>query len=61
MSKNMQELDSKKEELHENKHKLGKLIEETTLKKRNMPCFVDVTHFGIVNKEDGNASDNSDK
>ena len=57
----MQELDGKKEELHENKCKLEKLIEETTLKKRNMSCFVDVTHFGIVNKEASNASDSSDK
>ena len=57
----MQELDGIKEELHENNHKLEKLIEETTPKKRNMPCFVDVTHLGIVNEEVGNASDSSDK
>ena len=61
LSKNMQELDDKKEELHENKCKLEKLIEETTLKKRNMPHFVDVTHLGIVNEEVCNASDSSDK
>ena len=61
LSKNMQELDGKKEELDENKHKLEQLIEETTPKKRNMPCFVDVTHLGVVNEEVGNASDTSDK
>ena len=61
LSKNMQELDDKKEELHENKHKLEKLIEVTTPKKRNMPWFVDMTHLGIVNEEVGNASDSSDK
>ena len=61
LSKNMQELDDKKEELHENKCKLEKLIEETTPKKRNIPHFVDVTHLGIVNEEVGNASDSSDK
>ena len=57
----MQELDDKKEELHENKQKLEKLIEETTPKKRNMPRFVDVTHLGMVNDEVSNASDSSDK
>ena len=57
----MQELDGKKEELHENKCKLEKLIQETTLKKRNMLCFVDVTHLGIINEEVGNTSDSSDK
>ena len=57
----MQELDGKKEELDENKHKLEKLIEEATPKKRNMPCFVDMTHLGIVNEEVGSASDTSDK
>ena len=57
----MQELDGKKEELDENKHKLEPLIEETTPKKRNMPRFVDVTHLGIVNEEVSNASDTSDK
>ena len=40
---------------------MKKLIEETTLKKRNMPRFVDVTHLGIVNEEVGNSSDSSDK
>ena len=47
-------------ELHENKQKLEKLIEETTPKKRNMPHFVDVTHLGIVNEEVSSASDSSD-
>ena len=61
LSKNMQELDGKKEELYENKHKLEKLIEETTLKKRNMPRFVDMTNLGIVNEEVSNASDSSDR
>ena len=57
----MQELDDKKEELHESKQKLEKLIEETTLKKRNMLRFVDMTHLGKVNEEVSNASDSSDK
>ena len=56
----MQELVGKKEELDENKCKLEKLIEETTPKKSNMPCFVNVAHLGIVNKEVGNESDTSD-
>ena len=56
----MQELDGKKEELDKNKPKLEKLIEETTLKKRNMPHFVDMTHLGIINEEVSYTSDTSD-
>ena len=57
----MQELDGKKEELDDNKRKLEKLIEETTLQKCNMPRFVNVTHLGIVNEEVGNESETSEK
>ena len=44
----MQELDSKKEELDDNKRKLEKLIEETTPQKQKMPRFVNMAHLGIV-------------
>ena len=57
----MQELDGKKEELDDNKCKLEKLIEETTLQKCNNPHFVHVVHLGIVNKEVGNESETSEK
>ena len=61
LSKNMQELDGKKEELDDNKRKLEKLIEETTRQKCNMPHFVNVAHLGIANKEVGNESETSEK
>ena len=61
LSKNMQELDGKKEELDDTKRKLEKLIEETTLQKHNMPRFVNVAHLGIVNEEVGNGSETSEK
>ena len=57
----MQELDGKKEELDDNKCKLEKLIEETTLQKHNMPCFVNVAHLGIVNEEVDNESETGEK
>ena len=61
LSKNMQELDGKKEELDDNKCKLEKLIEETTPQKRNMPCFVNMAHLGIVHEEADNGSETSEK
>ena len=57
----MQELDSKKEELDDNKHKLEKLIEETTPQKQKMPCFVNMAHLGIVHKEVDIGSETSEK
>ena len=48
LSKNMQELDGKKEELDDNKRKVETLIEETAPQKHNMPCFVNMAHLGIV-------------
>ena len=57
----MQELDGKKEELDDNKRKLEKLIEETTLQKHNMPCFVNMAHLGIVNEEVDNESETGEK
>ena len=61
LSKNMQELDGKKEELDDNNLKLEKLIEETTLQICNMQRFVNVAHLGIVNEEVGNESETSEK
>ena len=61
MSENMQELDSKKEELDDNKCKLKKVIEETTPQKCNMPCFVNMAHLGIVNEEVDIGSETSEK
>ena len=57
----MQELDSKKEELDDNKHKLEKLIEETTPQEQNMPHFVNMAHLGIVHEEVGIGSETSEK
>ena len=57
----MQELDGKKEELDDNKHKLEKLIEETTPQKCNMPHFVNVAHLGIVNEEVDHESETGEK
>ena len=57
----MQELDGKKEESDDNKRKLEKLIEETTLQKQSMPHFVNMAHLGIVNEEVGNESETSEK
>ena len=59
----MQELEGKKEELDDNKHKLEELIEETTPQKCNMPCFVNVAHLGIVHEAVGtnNGSETSEK
>ena len=57
----MQELDGKKEELDDNKRKLEKLIEETTLQKCNMPRFVNMAHLGIVHEEVDNGSETSEK
>ena len=54
LSKNMQELEGKKEELDDNKRKLEELIEETTPQNRNMPHFVNVAHLGIVHEAVGN-------
>ena len=61
LSKNMQELDSKKEELDDNKRKLEKLIEETTPQKQKMPHFVNMAHLGIVHKEVDIGGESSDK
>ena len=61
LSKNMQELDGKNEELDDNKRRMEKLIEETTLQKCNMPRFVNVAHLGIENEEVGNESETSEK
>ena len=61
LSKNMQELDSKKEELDDSKHKLEKLIEETTPQKCNMPHFVNMAHLGIVHEEVDIGSETSEK
>ena len=57
----MQELDGKKEELDDNKHKLEKLIEETTPQKHNMPHFVNMAHLGIVHEKVDNGSETSEK
>ena len=57
----MQELDSKKEELDDNKCKLEKLIEETTPQKHNMPRFVNMAHLGIVHEEVDIGSETSEK
>ena len=57
----MQELDSKKEELDDNKRKLEKLIEETTPQKQKMPRFVNMAHLGIVHKEVDIGSESSEK
>ena len=61
LSKNMQELDSKKEELDDNKRKLEKLIEETTPQKQKMPHFVNMAHLGIVHEEVDIGSESSEK
>ena len=57
----MQELDSKKEELDDNKCKLEKLIEETTPQKQKMPRFVNMAHLGIVHEEVDIGSETSEK
>ena len=61
LSKNMQELDGKKEELDDNKRKLEKLIDKTTPQKCNMPRFVNMAHLGIVHGEVDNGSETSEK
>ena len=61
LSKNMQELDSKKEELSDNQQKLEKLIEETTPQKQKMPHFVNMAHLGIACKEVDIGSESSEK
>ena len=57
----MQELDSKKEELDDNKRKLEKLIEETTPQKQKMPHFVNMAHLSIVHEELDIGSESSEK
>ena len=57
----MQELDSKKEELDDDKQKLEKLIEETTPQKQKMPSFVNKAHLGIVHEEVDIGSESSNK
>ena len=61
LSKNMQELDSKKEELSDNQQKLEKLIEETTPQKQKMPHFVNMAHLGIAHEEVDIGSESSEK
>ena len=61
LSKNMQELDSKKEELSDNQRKLEKLIEETTPQKQKMPRFVNMAHLGIACEEVDIGSESSEK